>query len=42
MKYKNKISLLVHYSNLFLAPTFGILFIIIVLQYGPKYYQQLH
>ena len=31
--------LLAHYSSLFLAPNFGILFIIIVLKYIPKYYQ---
>ena len=34
-----KTSLLAHYSNLFLAPNLGILFIIIVIQYSCKYYQ---
>ena len=37
LKYKSKTSLLARYSNLFLAPNFGILFIIIVLQYASKY-----
>ena len=39
-KYKNKASLLVHYANSFSAPNFGILFIIIILQYAPRYYQK--
>ena len=39
-KYKNKASLLVHYANLFSAPNFGVLFIIIILQYAPRYYQK--
>ena len=36
---KNKTSLLGHYSNVFWVPYFEILFLIIVLQYAPKYYQ---
>ena len=31
--------MLAHYSNLFSAPNFEKPFIIIVLQYAPKYYQ---
>ena len=40
LRYKNKTSLLAHYSNWFSANNFGILFIIIVLQYAPKYYSE--
>ena len=39
LKYKSKTNLLLHYSNLFSDSNFGILFIIIVLQYAPKYHQ---
>ena len=40
LKYKNKLSLLAHYANLFSAPNFRTFFIIIVLQCS-KYFQNL-
>ena len=39
LKYNSKTNLLPHYSDLFSDPNFGVLFIVIVLQYVPKYHQ---
>ena len=39
LKYKNKTNLLLHYSDLFSDPNFGVLYIVIVLQYVPKFHQ---